>query len=97
MCGEPSPRCPLIPSVVDAVGDVPVIAAGGIADVRGLAAALSLGASGVWIGTRFLACEEIIIHPTTVPQLFIVMPAVECCRVDPEGDRHVAEKSSRVS
>ncbi len=54
---------PLIPAVVDAVGDVPVIAAGGIADGRGLAAALALGASGVWIGTRFLASEEAAIHP----------------------------------
>ena len=54
---------PLIPAVVDAVGEMPVIAAGGIADGRGLAAALTLGASGVWIGTRFLASEEVAIHP----------------------------------
>lgn len=47
----------LIPQVVDAVG-VPVIAAGGIADGRGVAAALMLGAQGVQIGTAFLACEE---------------------------------------
>lgn len=53
---------PLIPAVVDAVGDAPVVAAGGIADGRGMAAALALGASGVWIGTRFLASEEIAIH-----------------------------------
>lgn len=54
---------PLIPAVVDAVGPVPVIAAGGIADGRGLAAALALGASGAWIGTRFLASSEVAIHP----------------------------------
>src|SRR5205814_10671102 len=54
---------PLIPAVVDAVGPVPVIAAGGISDGRGLAAALALGASGAWIGTRFLASNEAIIHP----------------------------------
>ncbi len=54
---------PLIPSVVDVVGNVPVIAAGGIADGRGMAAALALGASGVWIGTRFLASKEVAIHP----------------------------------
>ncbi len=54
---------PLIPAVVDAVGEIPFIAAGGIADGRGLAAALTLGASGVWIGTRFLASEEVAIHP----------------------------------
>lgn len=54
---------PLIPAVVDAVGDTPVVAAGGIADGRGMAAAMALGASGVWIGTRFLAAEETVIHP----------------------------------
>ena len=48
----------LIPQVVDAVAPVPVAAAGGIVDGRGLAAALVLGASGVNIGTRFLAAEE---------------------------------------
>lgn len=60
----------LIPSVVDAVAPVPVVAAGGIADGRGLAAALALGASGVWIGTRFLASEEIAIHPYFRERLF---------------------------
>ena len=54
---------PLIRAVVKAVGDTPVLAAGGIADGAGLAAALALGASGVWIGTRFLASEEVAIHP----------------------------------
>lgn len=49
---------PLVPAVVDAVGAIPVIAAGGIGDGRGIAAALMLGADGVWIGTRFLATEE---------------------------------------
>ena len=50
---------PLVPQVVDAVGDrVPVAAAGGIADGRGLAAALALGADGVWVGTRFIATPE---------------------------------------
>ena len=54
---------PLIPAVVDAVSPTPVVAAGGIADGRGLAAALALGAAGVWIGTRFLASDEAAIHP----------------------------------
>src|SRR6516225_10884628 len=50
---------PLVPQVVDAVGErVPVVAAGGIFDGRGLAAALALGADGVWIGTRFIATPE---------------------------------------
>jgi enoyl-[acyl-carrier protein] reductase II len=48
----------LIPQVVDAVSPLPVVAAGGIADGRGLAAALVLGAQGVNIGTRFLASVE---------------------------------------
>jgi enoyl-[acyl-carrier protein] reductase II len=50
---------PLVPQIVDAVGDrAIVVAAGGIFDGRGLAAALSLGAEGVWIGTRFIATPE---------------------------------------
>lgn len=53
---------PLVPQVVDVVGDVPVVAAGGIVDGRGLAAALALGAQGVLMGTRFLATEEAPIH-----------------------------------
>jgi nitronate monooxygenase len=48
----------LVPAVVDAVGPIPVVAAGGIADGRGLAAALSLGAAGVSMGTRFTATRE---------------------------------------
>jgi nitronate monooxygenase len=44
--------------VVDAVAPIPVIAAGGIADGRGVAAALMLGAEGVWLGTRFIATKE---------------------------------------
>ena len=48
----------LVPAVVDAVGSIPVVAAGGIADGRGLAAALSLGAVGVSMGTRFTATRE---------------------------------------
>src|SRR5580704_13626100 len=50
---------PLVPQVVDAVGDrVPVVAAGGVFDGRGLAAALALGADGIWVGTRFIATPE---------------------------------------
>jgi nitronate monooxygenase len=54
---------PLVPLVVEAVAPVPVIAAGGIADGRGIAAALMLGAEGVWIGTRFLATHEAGVPP----------------------------------
>ncbi|NLO97455.1 MAG: enoyl-[acyl-carrier-protein] reductase FabK [Peptococcaceae bacterium] len=51
----------LVPQVVDAV-KIPVIAAGGIADGRGIAAALMLGASGVQLGTRFLVAKECTVH-----------------------------------
>ena len=51
----------LVPQVVDAV-DVPVIAAGGIGDSRGITAAIALGASGVQMGTRFVVSEECIAH-----------------------------------
>jgi len=54
---------PLIPAVIDAVSPTPVIAAGGVADGRGLAAVLALGAGAAWIGTRFLASSEAAIHP----------------------------------
>ncbi|HEY1763164.1 MAG TPA: nitronate monooxygenase [Acidimicrobiales bacterium] len=50
---------PLVPLIVDAIdGAIPVVAAGGVFDGRGLAAALALGADGVWIGTRFIATPE---------------------------------------
>lgn len=48
----------LIPQVVDAVGDTPVLGAGGIVDGRGIAGAMMLGAQGAWIGSAFLASEE---------------------------------------
>ena len=53
---------PLVPAVVDAVAPVPVLAAGGIADGRGVAAALMLGAQGAMIGSRFSAANESLTH-----------------------------------
>ena len=53
----------LVPQVVDAV-DIPVLAAGGIADGRAVAAAFMLGAQGVQVGTRFLVASECNVHPT---------------------------------
>jgi len=53
----------LIPQIVDAVGDLPVVAAGGIADGRQMAAALALGAQGVWCGSVWLTTEEAETHP----------------------------------
>ena len=48
----------LVPCIVDMAGDVPVLAAGGVATGRHIAASLALGAQGVWIGTAFLLTEE---------------------------------------
>lgn len=56
--GGPIGTLSLVPQIVDAFPDLPVLASGGIADGRGLAAALALGADGVNIGTRFLASTE---------------------------------------
>ena len=60
---------PLVPSVVDAVSPMPVLAAGGIADGRGVAAALALGAVGAVIGTRFCASKEALFHPAAKERL----------------------------
>ncbi|MFF5294387.1 NAD(P)H-dependent flavin oxidoreductase [Paractinoplanes globisporus] len=56
------PTFALVPLVVDAVGPAMVLAAGGIADGRGLAAALMLGADGAWVGTRLVATDESMAH-----------------------------------
>jgi len=60
---------PLIPQVVDAVKPIPVIAGGGIGDGRGVAAALALGAVGVWIGTAFLVSHECAISDVNKDQI----------------------------
>lgn len=57
------PAFVLLPQVVDAVPDTPVLASGGVSDGRGLAAALCLGAAGVWVGSRFVASAESSAHP----------------------------------
>jgi nitronate monooxygenase len=53
---------PLVPAVVDAVAPIPVIAAGGIGDARGVAAVLALGAQAAWVGTGFLLATETPLH-----------------------------------
>lgn len=60
---------PLLPAIVDAVAPVPVVAAGGVADGRGLVAALALGASGVSIGTRFMVADEALTAETARAKL----------------------------
>lgn len=57
---------PFVPAVVDLAGSTPVLAAGGIADGRGLAAALVLGAAGALVGTRFQATREALVDPEIV-------------------------------
>jgi nitronate monooxygenase len=59
----------LVPRVADSVAPTPVVAAGGIADGRGLAAALALGAEGVVLGTRLLAATECNAHPLYVAKI----------------------------
>lgn len=90
---------PLLPTVVEAVSALPVIAAGGIVDGKGLAAALALGAEGVWVGTRFVASEESEAHPAYKKRL------LEACETDavytetfhvgwPPGSPHRALRNS---
>ena len=68
-CGEISTMV-LVPQIVDAVGDrVPVLAAGGIADGRQMAAAMALGAQGVWCGSVWLLTEEADLYPEVTENL----------------------------
>jgi NAD(P)H-dependent flavin oxidoreductase YrpB (nitropropane dioxygenase family) len=69
----------LIPDMVDAVGDLPVLAAGGIASGRQMAAAMVLGAAGVWTGSVWLACEEAETTPV-VREKFVAARASDTVR-----------------
>jgi enoyl-[acyl-carrier protein] reductase II len=80
-CGDVSTLA-LVPQVVDAVAPLPVLAAGGIADGRGLAAALVLGAAGVNIGTRFLATVEARV-PERYKARIVAAGSQEAVKVDP--------------
>jgi enoyl-[acyl-carrier protein] reductase II len=80
-CGEVATMA-LVPQVVDAVAPVPVLAAGGIADGRGLAAALVLGAAGVNVGTRFLATVEARV-PERYKERILAAASQDAARIDP--------------
>jgi NAD(P)H-dependent flavin oxidoreductase YrpB (nitropropane dioxygenase family) len=69
----------LVPEVVDAVAPVPVLAAGGIADGRQMAAAMALGAQGVWTGSVWLTTEEAETHPI-VKQKFLAASSRDTVR-----------------
>ena len=71
----------LVPQVIDVAGDIPVVAAGGIADGRGLAAALALGAAGVSMGTRFLASGEMTIPPDCKRRL-VAADALDAVKIE---------------
>ena len=75
----------LVPSVVDVAGNVPVIAAGGIGDGRGIAAALALGAQGASLGTRFLATTEMRVHASW-KQRIVAADALDAVKV-PHSER----------
>lgn len=88
---------PFVPAVVDIAGSVPVLAAGGIADGRGLGAALVLGAAGALIGTRFEATPEALIAPEAVKAIIAAAAedttsgrAIDVIRDSPWPERYPA-------
>ena len=83
-CGEVSTMA-LVPQVVDAVAPIPVVAAGGIFDGRGIAAALMLGAAGVNLGTRFIASQEAP-APDEWKQAIIAARSQDAIKVDVLND-----------
>jgi nitronate monooxygenase len=88
----------LIPAVVDAVS-VPVVAAGGIADGRGVAAALTLGASAAMIGTGFLRCPEAQLHPVWADALGKTTPedTILSCAFSGRAGRSIATDYARAA
>ena len=78
--GQSVPLPTLVPLVVDACPDIPVVAAGGLADGRGLAAAMMFGAEGVLMGTRFHASEEVEAHPEAKCRIVAARPSARSIR-----------------
>jgi len=73
----------LVPQIVDLAGDVPVLAAGGVATGRHIAASLAMGAQGVWIGSAWLVCEEEHTDPIVLEKLLAAQSAdTLICRAD---------------
>lgn len=79
----------LVPLLADALPDVPIVAAGGIMDGRGLVAALALGAEAIQVGTRFLTCRESTAHPVYKAQL------LEAKETDPQITRAFSGRPAR--
>ncbi|HZV92524.1 MAG TPA: nitronate monooxygenase [Caldimonas sp.] len=90
------PTLTLLPAVRDALGDeMPILAAGGIVDGRGLAAVLALGADGAWVGTRFVATEESDAHPQWKQRL-VAADGTQTVRTHVFGRHHPAFNPMRV-
>jgi NAD(P)H-dependent flavin oxidoreductase YrpB (nitropropane dioxygenase family) len=83
----------LVPQVVDAVSPLPVLAAGGIADGRQIAAALALGAQGVWCGSVWLTTEEAETHPV-VKEKFLAATSSDTLRSRSKTGKHARQLRS---
>jgi NAD(P)H-dependent flavin oxidoreductase YrpB (nitropropane dioxygenase family) len=83
----------LIPEIVDAVGDVPVLGAGGIGRGRQMAAAMALGAQGVWCGSVWLTTEEAETHPA-VKEKFLAASSSDTIRSRSRTGKHARQLKS---
>ena len=90
-----APTLSLLPAIVDAVTPALVLAAGGIADGRGMVAALALGADGVWVGTRLIASDEAYAHPEYKRRIIAARPGDTEVSDGPHGPGGHAVRSLR--
>ena len=87
----------LVPEIVDAVAPTPVLAAGGIGGGRQAAAALALGAEGVWMGSIWLTCDEFRIEPQTAHGMSVVQEKlIAATSSDTVRSRVVSGKPARM-